>query len=600
MNRLKCAAALLVVLWRAAVACQAPVSSRPESPAPVLFRSFTARPGRSALALGAVLLVTHLPALVSPGTIQDEAVYVVVAREMLRGGRPYLDAIDRKPPLLFWVYRWILGLFGTHNWPALHLVGILWVLATMGALYLVGSRVAGPGAGFVAALLYAVFQTFWEVTNLAFNGEVLMNLPVVVGLWIALRPSRSRWRPELLLAGAMPALGFLLKQPAGIAGLPLGVYVLLPAYRRARGLNRVQSLVHGAWICLGFATVLGAAALVLHHQGILRDAFYWSVLDHDVPYGPSSPVFWARGGRMTLIFCLCAAPLLLGARWSLRRPDLWASREPERTALLVFLGATMIGTAASGRFFDYYYIQLLPPLALLAAPWFAWSWQEDVHPARARWMAAWVAACGLVFLVTNLVEMPDPLGQAAVSRYIRAHSVPGDRLFVWGQYTKFYLHADLRPATRYIAFFPLTGYIFGSPWNHDASREDTRSRIRPGAWDSLAADFTRHPPRYILDTEGIRHPPKYPMSAYPLLRNLVPREYRLVFTAPEGLLYARRTPAGGSATVAAAPRPGPPATPGARGSSSPRRRSDPGPRRSRGRSPGRRVPPGRAPIAARG
>ena len=487
-----------------------------------------------------MLLITHLPSLLPRSTIQDEAVYVVVAREMLRGARLYVDVVDRKPPALFWVYAGILRLFGTHDWLALHLVGTLWVFATMGALYTVGSRIAGRPGGVIAALLYPVFQGFWEVTNLALNGEVLMNLPVVLGLAIAFRRTRSRWRPELLVAGAMPALGFLLKQPAGIAGLPLGIYVLLPSYRRARDLTWRHSLVQATWLCVGFAGALSIAALVLGARGELAEAVHWAILDHDVPYGPLSAVFWERGLRMTLIFGACCAPLLLMARWSLQQHSLWRGREPERVALLVSLAGAILGTAASGRFFDYYYIQLLPPLCLLAAPWASNAWIVTPRSARARGILAAVAVCALVFLVVNLVEYPDPLEQPALAQFVRAEAGPDDFLFVWGQYPRFYLQADLPPATRYIAFFPLTGYIFGSPWNHDPTHEDTRSRILPSAWPNLMNDFARHSPRYILDTEGVRHPPKYPVADFPFLSDLVRRDYRLVFTAPEGLLYERR------------------------------------------------------------
>ena len=487
-----------------------------------------------------VLLITHLPALLPQSTIQDEGVYVVVAREMLRGEQLYVNVVDRKPPLLFWVYEAILRISGTDNWFGLHLVGVLWVFATMALLYAAGRRVGGVAAGCAAAILYAVFQTFWEVTNLAFNGEVLMNLPVMLGVLITFLPSRSRWRPELLLAGAMPAIGCLLKQPAGIAAVPLGVYVLLPAYRRARGLGWRHSMVHAFWLCAGFIAVMAAAALVLERQGILREAFYWSVLDHDLSYGPFSAVFWARGSRMTLIFSACCAPLLLGAWWSLRRPALWQDHEPERVALLVFLAVTIVGTAASGRFFDYYYIQLLPPLCLLAAPWFGQP-RENGHlsrPLRRSWIA--VSVCAAVFLVVNLVEDPPPLGELPVGRYLRDHSRASDRMFVWGQNTTLYLQGNLRPATRYVAYFPLTGYIFGSPWNHDPTRENTDGRILPGAWSNLAQDFAAHPPRYILDTEGIQLAPKYPIGRFPVLAGLVSRDYRLVFTSSQGFLYERR------------------------------------------------------------
>ena len=50
-------------------------------------------------ALGLVLLtvVTRLPALLHPWSIDDEAVYSIVANEIVDGGRPYVDAVERKP-----------------------------------------------------------------------------------------------------------------------------------------------------------------------------------------------------------------------------------------------------------------------------------------------------------------------------------------------------------------------------------------------------------------------------------------------------------------------------------------------------------------------
>lgn len=496
--------------------------------------------GRAALVAGGALLISHLPALLSPAPIQDESVYVIVARELLRGDRLYVDIIDRKPPLLYWTYAAILDLFGTHGWLALHLVGVLWVAATMAALYLAGTLVAGESAGLIAAVLYPVFQSFWEVTNLAFNGEVLMNLPVLLAFALAFRDSRSKWRPELLLAGALPALGALLKQPAAISALPLGLYLLHPGYRRARGLGIGDSIRQGALLTLGYLATFAVAGWIFQHQGTLPETVYWSVGNHDLTYGPLSPVFWSRGSRMVLIFSLCCAPLLYGAWRSVRDPSLWDWRQPERFALLAFLGVTAIGTASSGRFFDYYFIQLLPPLCLLAAPWYGRLWRERPASRPARAALASVALCALVFLAVNLAELPSRLGEPPLARYIRRHSVPDDRFYLWGPSLNYYLRADLRPASRYLGYFPLTGYIFGSPWNRDPAHEDTGDRILPGAWTNLQRDFDQHPPRYILDTEASYYPPKYPIAHFPWLRDLIASRYRLVYTAPQGRLYERR------------------------------------------------------------
>src|SRR5256885_2200308 len=227
-------------------------------------------------ALGIVLLtvVTRLPALLHPLAIDDEAAYSVAANVVLDGGRLYIDVIDRKAPLLFWTYAAIFKIAGKYNWVALHVVTLLWTLATMAGLYVIGRRLFNRNTGLIAALLYSVFQPWLDRRNLALNGELLMNLPIVWAWAIALGRSRSRLRPELLVSGA----------------------------------------------CL--ALLIGAALAFRDRDGV------------------------------------------------------WLGKSAERTALFGLVAASCIGVAAAAHFNLHYYIQLIPPLALLAAPhydrlWFA-------------------------------------------------------------------------------------------------------------------------------------------------------------------------------------------------------------------------------------
>ncbi len=91
-------------------------------------------------ALGIVLLTIaiRLPSLVHPEPIDSEEVYSVVANEIVDGGRPYIDAVERKPPLLFWTYAGIFEVAGEFNWKALHFVALLWTLCAMSGLYVIG------------------------------------------------------------------------------------------------------------------------------------------------------------------------------------------------------------------------------------------------------------------------------------------------------------------------------------------------------------------------------------------------------------------------------------------------------------------------------
>ena len=132
-------------------------------------------------ALGIIFLTIaiRLPSLVHPQPIDSEAMYSVVANEIVDGGRPYIDAVERKPPLLFWTYAAVFKVAGKFNWKALHIVALVWTLCAMAGLYVIGRELFDRNTGLIAALFYGVFQQWGTWKNLSFDGEMLMNLPII-------------------------------------------------------------------------------------------------------------------------------------------------------------------------------------------------------------------------------------------------------------------------------------------------------------------------------------------------------------------------------------------------------------------------------------
>lgn len=500
---------------------------------------------RLVLAILALIAVTRVPALAHPRALSDEAYYAVVANEMLHGGLPYRDAVDRKPPLLYGIFWAVFRVAGHPNWPAVHLAAVGWTLATMALLFLLGRQLFTPRTGAIAALLYGAFQPYLTITNLAFNGEMMMNLPAVGAMAIALRPGRRPLGLDPLLAGGLVAIACLIKQPAGIVLVPLTLYCLHPAYRRSRGYGTGTAWWHASLVGAGFALVLAIAALILSHFGILAEAWYWTVRNHDVPHGPFDLVFWERAARTGWQFGLFCGPLLIGSWLSLRHsPERWRGHEAERDALIVFLLVSLAGTAASGRWFTHYFLQLLPPLALLAAPALGESWQTPSPTPGARRLCrltlGWTVLSVLVSFVIGLYSgLLEPRTPSPATAWLRGHVESGDRIFVWGQDPHYYLDTGTRPASRYFASFPLTGYVFGAPESRDP-RLDTSHRIAPHAWENLAEDFSRQLPAYIVDTDGARAVPRYPMANYPFLAQLISSQYRLEYRAADALIYSRR------------------------------------------------------------
>jgi 4-amino-4-deoxy-L-arabinose transferase-like glycosyltransferase len=487
-------------------------------------------------ALWIILLTVaiRLPSLLHPQPIDSESMYSVVANEIVDGGRPYIDAVERKPPLLFWTYAAVFKIAGEFNWKALHIVALVWTLCAMTGLYVIGRELFDRNTGLIAALFYGVFQHWWTWKNLSFDGEMLMNLPIIWAWAIALRRSSSRLRPELFPAGALLGAAFLLKQPAAIAAVPLGIYLLLPSYRTSRSLTPTNSIIQAAIFTLGFFAALGLVTIVLWKQGILHEAFYWTIADHDVPH-----VFWQKGILITLAFLGACLPLVIGAIMARRdKSRIWAGRTAERTALFWLLAASAIGAAAGARFYPHYYVQLIPPLALLAAPYYARLWSRTMQPPH--WLLrpavtyAWLALTIVAFSIEDWMALAPRRVPSDVGRYLFTHSSPDDRIFVWGQSSEIYLDAHRRPASRYITTFPLTGNIFGGP----LPDVDTRSRIVPGSWENLQQDFAKHSPAYIIDLYSGRGA-LYPVQQFPILAKLLAEHYQPVARTEEGVIYCR-------------------------------------------------------------
>jgi hypothetical protein len=362
-----------------------------------------------------------------------------------------------------------------------------------------------------------------------------MNLPIIWAWAIAFRRSSSRLRPELFAAGVLLGAAFLLKQPAAIAAVPLGIYLLLPSYRIQRSLARTDSIIQGTVLTLGFFATLGSVAIVLWKQGILQEAFYWTIAAHDIPF-----VFWQKGIVITLAFLAVCFLLVFGAIMACRdKGEIWAGKTPERTALLGLLAASAIGAAAGARFYPHYYIQLIPPLALLAAPYYARLWSRTMQPAcwllRPKMTYVWLVLIGIAFPISDWTGLASRRVPSQAGQYLFKHSASDDRIFVWGQSARIYLEAHRRPACRYIITFPLTGHIFGGP----IPGLDTHSRILPGAWATLVQDFARHPPAYIVDVQDPSNA-EYPVKDFPILAKLLAEKYHPVAHTAEGVIYRMR------------------------------------------------------------
>ena len=351
-------------------------------------------------------------------------------------------------------------------------VAALVVAATMLlTLRLARGRITAVTAGLLAATVGA--SPFIESFTL--SGELLASLPAVLSLLCfclyldgrersgssnslllgSTRPQGRRWsvvQPfstsnSLLLslvgAGVLTGIAVLIKQSAFDAGLAAVVYLLWR--ERRRGLAPAAVLVAGALVPVAIAAA-SAARLSAWLYAVVGYRFEGDSLLNGSLSGRAHQ-FWLSlppAGKALGLLALLAA-----VGW--RRSPLLAR---------IWLGAAVLGAIAGGNFHPHYYIQLVPPLSLLAAVGVRTLWLSAPRPAIAAAGAAAVATLALALPVAwatpteqaKTIWPGDPhlVHDAALARYVRAHTLPTERvLAVWADADLYYL-ADRRPAVRYL------------------------------------------------------------------------------------------------------------------------------------------------------
>ena len=306
-------------------------------------------------------------------------------------------------------------------------------------LRLARGRITAATAGMLAATVGA--SPFVESFTL--SGELLGSLPAVLSLLCFcayLGSRRTRW---LLLAGALTGVAVLVKQSAFDAGLAAVVFLLWRD--RRRGLAPAGLLLASALLPIALAAATAAR---------LNDWLYAVV---GYRFHGDSLVTGSLDARVhQLVLSLPAAAKALGLLVVLAAVG-WRSA-PALARL--WLGAALVGVFGGGNFHPHYYVQLVPPLAVLGAVGIRALWYSAWRPALAAGLAGAAATLALALPVafaspatqarTIWPHDPHLVHDGALARYVRAHTRPGERILaLWADADLYYL-SDRRPAVKYL------------------------------------------------------------------------------------------------------------------------------------------------------
>src|SRR6267378_4581275 len=319
---------------------------------PALTRSTTRTLAWGGL-VAAMVAIAHLPSFEHRLLDGDEAIYGSVAALMNTGLPLYAEGgVDNKPPGIFWVYATTFRLFGMYQMTAVHAVTLVAIGATCVLVFLIATNMGTIRAGVLAAIFYGVMTAAGNPRLLAANTEAFMMLPLTASLLLMLQ---RRWLWSGLLLAAAGA--FRQSAAVDVLLLPFALAYLEPREARLRALFMFAG---------GVAAGLAAGALLLALTGSPAGFWRWTIgiLTQYAGTNWTPALVWSRAQDSVLPFALGTAVLWAAAiAWAAR----WRRLDPAHRLVTAWLVASLIGSLAGGHLSWHYFIQVMGPLALLAA-----------------------------------------------------------------------------------------------------------------------------------------------------------------------------------------------------------------------------------------
>jgi 4-amino-4-deoxy-L-arabinose transferase-like glycosyltransferase len=143
--------------------------------------------------LALLACVTRVPSFTRPLWNPDEGYLAVQARLLAQGGELYETVVDRKPPLVPWLYQGAFAIAGSESLTPVRVLAVLAQLATALALASLARRRWGDAAGRTAGALYLLVSVGLNPEDAQAAGFELFILPcTAAALWCADR-RRCSW-----------------------------------------------------------------------------------------------------------------------------------------------------------------------------------------------------------------------------------------------------------------------------------------------------------------------------------------------------------------------------------------------------------------------
>jgi hypothetical protein len=460
------------------------------------------------LILAVLLVVVRLSFLDVP-MITDEGGCAYVATFWSSDHQLYRDINYDRFQGLFLVYKCILKIFGPEI-RSIRLAASLYSIGTLLAIFFFARRLVGQSAGWIAGCFFVVFGAAPGIEGFTANSEMFAILPLTLSAYFS-------WRRRWFWAGFLAGAAVLFKL-IGISGLLLSLLWIL--INRERGRAFLVNLL-GFGICPGLAVIHGSLIGWKYFWATFfqRRAMAFSMISSGLSYQIGH---FLESLQRTFPVWIALAILSVFAIAHKKSSFRWFG--------LFWIGTSLLGMAMGGNWFQHYYVQMIPPLAVMGGIGVL-CLKEVKADSRAVWggLALIGIAIFLVFqakywfmnprlISLEMYHRPAYLVSQDVGDYIKNNTKKDDRIYVAFGQADIYYHARRKAAVPQQLF-----------WHQIASNRDL--------WDRVVKSIQSKEPAMIV---WVQYQPPRSFATPDSFKAMLEKGYALDLQLPFLQVYRRK------------------------------------------------------------
>jgi hypothetical protein len=401
---------------------------------------------------------------------RDESLYSYIGKMALGGGKPYIDFYEMKPPVLFYSYAILVGIFG-YSGVGIHLAATALAVANTFFTYRIAKKLGGLNVAYLSATAYALWSLSSGVYGaylMSENIQLIWGLPAIL---LALNYPTQTNVKQLFAIGFLLAMSFLVKQTSIVLVAIVGLYWLSQWFSNRKETAFWSYFKPVLWAIGGYFTPIMLTIVGLWAIGSGEDAKFWlleyprlyarevSQADADLAFGLMKNLVFTGYEGYFIIMLLGVLAVSLSKRML-----------SEKILLISWAALTVLTVAMGKRFYGHYWLFTLPVLSILGGLFF-----QELSTSLRQKMGSLAATAAVIIgflwsihalFIEPIVYFSPPVAEISrayspgnpylehqvFANYIEKIIQPNDHLAVFGSDPQYFIYLNKKSPIRHMYF----------------------------------------------------------------------------------------------------------------------------------------------------